>query len=136
MSADMIAALVPGELDKPFWDAWKEGERFLLHRCATCGRHDWPASCCVTHGRAPMSWVETSGAGVVDTYTIFHKAYIKELAAEVPYTVAVVRLDEGPYFHTRLVGVAPSAVHGGMRVLVRRGAGDGFPLFAPEPSHA
>jgi uncharacterized protein len=127
-----IAPLVKGELDAPFWEAWSNGERFLLHRCAVCARHDWPASCCVEHGLAPMSWVETSGAGVVDTFTIFHRAYIKEMAGEVPYTVAVVRLDEGPYFHTRLVDVAPDAVRGGMRVRVRRGSGDAFPLFGPQ----
>lgn len=127
-----IAPLVRGDPDASFWEAWKDGERFLLHRCTTCGRNDWPATCCVTHGLAPMQWVETSGAGVVDTYTIFHRAYIKELAAEVPYTVAVIRLDEGPYFHTRLVGISPDAVQTGMRVHLRRGAGDAFPMFTPE----
>lgn len=79
-----------------------------------------------------MAWVPTSGAGVIDTYTIFYRAYIKELASEVPYTVAVVRLDEGPYFHTRIIGVAPEAVNSGMRVRVRKGQGDPFPLFVPE----
>jgi uncharacterized OB-fold protein len=132
MSTDSIAPLVKGELDAPFWEAWSKGERFLLHRCGTCGRHDWPASCCVEHGLSQMSWVETSGAGVVDTFTIFHRAYTKELASEVPYTVAVVRLDEGPYFHTRLVGLLPEAVKSGMRVRVRRGSGDAFPLFVAE----
>ena len=124
--------LVPGELDAPFWDAGKADEAFLLHRCSVCGRHDWPASCCTEHGGGPMEWVATSGVGVVDTYTIFHRAYTKELASEVPYTLAVVRLAEGPYFHTRIVGIAPEAVMGGMRVRVRKGQGDPFPLFVPE----
>ena len=131
MSTATIAPLVKGDPDAPFWEAWAGTERFLLHRCAVCGRHEWPATCCVAHGMARMSWVETPGAGAVETYTIFHRAYSKELAAEVPYTVAVVRLDEGPYFHTRLVGVSPDAVTSGMRVRVRRGAGDAFPLFMP-----
>jgi uncharacterized OB-fold protein len=79
-----------------------------------------------------MEWVPTSGAGVIDTYTIFHRAYLNELVSEVPYVVAVVRLDEGPYFHTRIVGIAPDLVKSGMRVRVRKGQGDPFPLFAPE----
>jgi uncharacterized OB-fold protein len=132
MNADTIAPLVKGDPDAPFWEAWTSNQRFLLHRCAICGRHEWPATCCIEHGLAQMSWVETPGAGVVDTYTIFHRAYIKELAPEIPYTVAVVRLDEGPYFHTRLVEVSPDAVRSGMRVCVRRGSGDAFPLFTPE----
>lgn len=127
-----VGELVAGDLDALFWDAWKGDESFMLHRCGTCGRHDWPASCCPQHGGGAMEWVPSSGAGVVDTYTIFHRAYIKELAAEVPYTVAVVRLDEGPYFHTRIVGIASDAVTTGMRVRLRKGEGDPFPLFAPE----
>lgn len=135
MSADLTLAvgdLIPGELDAPFWDAWKADETFLLHRCEVCGRHDWPASCCITHGRKPMQWVPTSGTGVIDTYTVFHRAYIKELASEVPYVVAVVRLDEGPYFHTRIVDIAPAEVTTGLRVRVRKGHRDTFPLFLPE----
>jgi uncharacterized OB-fold protein len=132
MTTHAIAPLVKGDPDAPFWEAWTREERFLLHRCAQCARYEWPASCCVNHGLAPMAWVEASGAGVVDTFTIFHRAYVKELAGDVPYTVAVVRLDEGPYFHTRLVGLQPDAVRSGMRVRVRRGAKDPFPLFVPE----
>jgi uncharacterized OB-fold protein len=132
MSAHAIAPLVKGDPDAPFWEAWSHEGRFLLHRCAQCGRYEWPASCCIIHGLAAMSWVEASGAGVVDTFTIFHRAYVKELAGDVPYTVAVVRLNEGPYFHTRLVGLPPDAVRSGMRVRVRRGAADPFPLFVPE----
>ena len=132
MSIDTIAPLIKADPDAPFWEAWTSDQRFLLHRCGICGRHDWPATCCPTHGMSAMEWVDTPGAGVIDTFTIFHRAYIKELASEVPYTVAVVRLDEGPYFHTRLVGIAPDAVKSGMRVRIRAGAGDAFPLFVPE----
>jgi uncharacterized OB-fold protein len=131
MNASTVAPLVKGDPDAPFWEAWSRDQRFLLHRCAMCGRHDWPATCCVVHGLGPMVWVETPGAGVVDTFTVFRRAYVKDLGWEVPYTVAVVRLDEGPYFHTRLVNVAPDAVASGMRVRVRRGAADPFPLFEP-----
>lgn len=130
--AGIVAPLIKGDPDEPFWAAWRAGQRFLLHRCAICGRHEWPATCCVRHGLASMEWVESSGAGVIETFTIFHRAYIKELAAEVPYVVAVVRLDEGPYFHTRLVGIVPEAVRSGSRVQLRRGEDDAFPFFMPE----
>jgi uncharacterized protein len=132
MKLTQAGPLAAGELDAPFWDAWKADESFLLHRCATCGRHDWPASTCIDHGGGAMEWVATSGTGVVDTYTVFYRAYVKELESEVPYVVAVVRLDEGPYFHTRVVGIAHDAVKSGMRVRLRKGAGDAFPLFTPE----
>jgi uncharacterized OB-fold protein len=123
------APLIQGEPDAPFWTAWADGERFLLH---VCGRHEWPATCCIDHGLAAMQWVEAADTGTIDTFTIFFRAYSKDLVSEVPYTLAVVRLDKGPYFHTRIVGVLPAAVTTGMRVHVRRGAGDAFPLFEPD----
>ena len=126
-----IAPLVKGDPDAPFWEAWADGERFLLHRCRACGRNEWPATCCPDHGLASMEWVEASGDGVIDTYTIFHRAYSKELVSEVPYALIIVRLDEGPYFHSRLVGAAVDTAATGLRVTVRRGASDDFPLFMP-----
>lgn len=62
--------------------------------------------------------MEASGRGVVDTYTVFHRAYVEAFAAEVPYTLAVVRLEESPYFHTRLVRIDPGAVTTGLRAVV------------------
>jgi uncharacterized OB-fold protein len=126
------APLIEGEPDTPFWTAWADGERFLLHRCGVCGRHEWPATCCVDHGLAKMAWVAATGTGTIDTFTVFFRAYNKDLGTEVPYTIAVVQLDEGPYFHTRIVGVPPAEVTTRMRVRVRRGAGDAFPLFEPD----
>ncbi len=126
-----IAPLIQGEPDAPFWDAWREAECFLLHRCGICGRHEWPATCCVEHGLTAMEWVEVPGTGVIDTFTIFYRAYTKELASEVPYTLAVLRLDEGPYFHTRITGIAPENVRTGMRVRLQTAKGDAFPLFIP-----
>ncbi|MFC4595827.1 Zn-ribbon domain-containing OB-fold protein [Sphingobium tyrosinilyticum] len=127
-----IAPLITGDPDAPFWTAWKDDERFLLHRCGICGRSEWPATCCPDHGMAAMQWVEGSGRGAVDTFTIFHRAYTAELAAEVPYSLIVIRLDEGPYFHSRLVDADLSALKTGLRVRLRRDAGDDFPLFVPE----
>jgi uncharacterized OB-fold protein len=105
------------ELDLPFWRACAEG-RFLVHRCDTCGRAYWPATCCVDHGGSAMQWVDASGRGVVHTFTVFHHAYDASFAAKLPYVIAVITLDEGPFFHTDLVGCDPDDVHVGMAVEV------------------
>ena len=119
--------LAADDLDLPFWEAAVEG-RFLVHRCGTCGRAYWPASTCVDHGSAAMAWDDAAGAGEVHTYTVVHHTY--DPAFPAPYVVAVVRLDEGPFFHTNIVGCPPDAVHVGMRV---RAVFDdsGLPRFAP-----
>jgi hypothetical protein len=120
-------------LDDPFWQACRE-HRFLVHRCTACGRAYWPASCCVDHGSASMQWQDASGRGEIHTYTIVHHVYEPELAGRVPYALAVVRLDEGPFFHSDIVGCDPAAVHVGMRVEVVYDHVDDvtvIPRFAP-----
>jgi len=120
----------PDELDGPFWDACTRGE-FLLFRCRVCGRHFWPAGCCVEHGWAPMEWVPSPGRGTVHTYTVFERQY--HPAFVPPYAVAVVRLDEGPFFHTNIVGCEPTELYVGMPVAVTFEGGDGrpMPFFRP-----
>ena len=120
--------------DEPFWAACRE-HRFLVHRCTICGRSYWPASSCVDHGSAAMEWEPASGKGEVHTFTVVHHAYDPATAARVPYALAVVRLDEGPFFHTDIVGIDPGDVHVGMRVSVVFDAVDDdtvLPRFTPE----
>jgi uncharacterized OB-fold protein len=107
----------PDDLDAPFWDACRE-RRFLVHRCTACGRAYWPASTCLDHGASAMEWQDASGLGEVHTYTVVHHPYDRSLVDKVPYVVAVVQLDEGPFFHTDVVGCDPQEVHVGMRVRV------------------
>lgn len=130
--------VVSDELDAPFWAACLE-ERFLVHRCGICGRAYWPAATCVDHGSATMQWEPASGLGEVFTYTVVHHAYDRSLAAALPYAAAVVRLDEGPFFHTDIVGCPPDDVHVGMRVHVVYEHVDDeltIPHFAPQQETA
>lgn len=126
--------VAPDALDEPFWQACRE-RRFILHRCTACGRAYWPASCCIEHGSAAMQWQDASGRGAVHTYTIVHHAYDPALADRIPYALAVVQLDEGPFFHTDLVGCELAQVRVGMRVEVvwdRIDENTVIPRFTPE----
>jgi hypothetical protein len=49
-----------------------------------------------------LSLADASGRGVVDTWTVVHRAPWPDL--ETPYTIARIRLDEGPVVLTRLDG--------------------------------
>lgn len=133
---DLLATVhrVGGEAeDLPFWQACREG-RFLLHRCEKCARQYWPASRCVVHGNDAMRWVESSGAGVLYTYTIMHHAYTPGMAGKVPYVVGVIQLDEGPYFHSNIVDCAWDDVHVGMKLRAEMRAHESgltLPVFRP-----
>ncbi len=107
--------VVADDLDAPFWDACLRSE-FLVHRCGRCSRDYWPASSCTEHGGDAMRWVPASGRGEVHTWTVFRRTYDPELGLPVPYIVAVIQLDEGPFFHTNLVDCAPEDVAVGLPV--------------------
>ncbi|MBB5873373.1 putative OB-fold protein [Allocatelliglobosispora scoriae] len=93
------------EVTAPWWAATRE-RRLLLQRCDGCGtvQHP-PRALCTTCGLlGPHGFVEASGHGTVDAFTVVHRAPAPEVA--VPFTLARVRLDEGPILLTHLVGVA------------------------------
>ena len=77
----------------------------------------------------------------IHTFTIIHKAYRPEYAERVPYNVVVVELEEGPLFHSNLVGCRNEDIRVGMPVeLVFEKSAEGptLPLFRPrtDPSPA
>jgi len=119
--------------DLPFWQACASG-RFLLHRCDRCQRHYWPASRCVDHGDEAMQWLEASGRGRLYTYTVMHRAATPDMRDKLPFVIAVVQLDEGPFYHSNLVDCALDAVVVGMRlevVMVPHHSGLIIPQFRP-----
>lgn len=119
--------------DLPFWQACEEG-RFLLHRCTLCDRHYWPASYCVEHGDASMAWEEVSGEGELYTYTVMHKVASPLWKSKAPYVVGVIKLDQGPMFHSNVIGCELSQLRVGMRlqpVMQRNDQGMTIPLFRP-----
>jgi len=133
--------LVPDDLDEPFWEGCKQ-HVFLVHRCTACGRAYWPAATCLDHGSSSMEWQPASGRGEVFTYTVVHHAYDRSLVDKLPYAATVVKLDEGPFFHTDILGCPASDVHVGMRVRVvfdtidpaaGDAAGTVIPHFTPDP---
>jgi uncharacterized OB-fold protein len=66
---------------------------------------------------------------------VFHQGYFPGVRDELPYPVAMVRLDEGPYLLTNLDGMTAEQARIGMRLSVRfPGGPEGFvlPQFGPE----
>jgi uncharacterized OB-fold protein len=96
-------------LDLPFWEGCREGQ-FLLHRCDVCGRNYWPASLCIEHGGYSMHWVPTLGRGTLYTYTVMHHAYTSSMKGKTPYVVGVIKLAEGPFFHSNIIDCSRDAV--------------------------
>ena len=103
---------------KPFFDAAKRRE-LVVQRCTQCGTHRFPAReiCSNCLSRA-AEWVKVAGAGEVFSYNVMHQVYHPGFADEVPYAVAVIKLEEGAKMNSNLVGVKPHDIKIGMRVQV------------------
>ncbi|MBX6378726.1 MAG: Zn-ribbon domain-containing OB-fold protein [Clostridia bacterium] len=103
---------------EPFWQGTRQG-RLLFQECRACGqRQFYPRGFCTACGRDDLAWVESRGRGTVASFTVVHQAFDPSFSADVPYTVALVDLDEGVRMMSNIVGCDPAQVHIGMRVEV------------------
>lgn len=87
---------VPDEDSAPYWEGLRN-RRLLVQRCADCGHTQWyfRAMCTACWSRK-LEHVQSSGRGVVYSFTEVHQTADAALQAELPYTLALVDLEEGP----------------------------------------
>ena len=52
-----------------------------------------------------MSWVAVAGEGTVYSFIVVHQQYHKAFKAFLPYTVAIVQMDEGPRMLSAMFGL-------------------------------
>jgi len=77
-----------------FWEACKE-HRLLVQRCADCGAHRSPPKpVCWRCNSFECAWSESSGRGVVFTYTIVHHSPHPVAQERLPYNIVVVELED------------------------------------------
>lgn len=79
----------------PFWAAARE-ERLAVQQCGQCSALRWqPAPICPECWTPGGAWVDLSGSGTVWSYAVYHRAMNPGFGDMVPYTVAMIELDEG-----------------------------------------
>lgn len=85
----------PSELSRPYWEAAAEG-RLVLQCCAACGKvRHYPRLLCDSCYSDAVAWKRASGRGTVHSWTVAHHAFHPAFAAELPYTLVTVDLEEG-----------------------------------------
>ena len=124
--------LINSTFDRGFWEGVEAG-KLLIARCPETGVYSFPPSACGRSGGPSPEMVEASGRGSVYTFVVYHRPYHPAWAAELPYVVAWVMLEEGVIMLAQLVGVAPATVAIGMEVevLFDRIGDRSVPRFAP-----
>jgi uncharacterized protein len=85
-----------------FFEAVKAG-KLAVQRCDSCEALRWPPlpGCPECRSRA-TTWVEVAPSGTIWSFVVYHRAFQSALAAQIPYTVAMIQLDDGPYMIGRL----------------------------------
>lgn len=114
-------------MNGPYWDAARAAE-LQLQRCSACETLRYPVSdICPSCLAVEHRWERMSGAGEVYSFGVFRHQYKPDWP--VPYTVALIKLAEGPIVISDVVQCAPEDVHVGMPVSVV--FDEGVPRFAP-----
>jgi uncharacterized OB-fold protein len=86
----------------PFWDGVR-AEKIVLQCCAQCGYMRWPPALrCPECLSANTEWKEAVPTGVLVSHATYRRALSADTAGAIPYTVALVRLDDGPQLYGRL----------------------------------
>jgi len=89
---------------RPFWDGAAEG-RLMIQQCRDCGTNVfYPRVACISCASDNLGWIEASGRGELYSYTVVRNNAPSAFAADVPYVVAVIRLEEGVQMLSNLVG--------------------------------
>lgn len=108
----------PDEVSEPYWEACKQG-KLLLQKCRNCGAlQTFPRSLCYKCLSDALDWVPASGRGTIYTFSTIYRPPAPEFAGDVPYTIALVELEEGVRMMSNIVDCAPDDIEIGMGVQV------------------
>lgn len=103
---------------KPYWEGCKRHE-LLLQKCGQCGAQQfYPRSICTGCSSSSLDWVEASGRGTVLSWTIVRHPVSEAYADDIPYVIALIKLQEGPTMMSQIIDCDPESVHSGMQVQV------------------
>jgi uncharacterized OB-fold protein len=84
-----------------------------------CARFRYPpGSVCPECLSERTEWRRVSGRGTVTTWVVFHQKYFEAFAADLPYHVVQVQLEEGPRLTANLVEMPNHELRIGMPVEV------------------
>lgn len=102
---------LPTQLTAGFWAAARRHE-LVVQRCE-CGRYrHYPQSRCPECLSGAWEWAPVSGRGTIYTFTVTHRPFHPAWAAQAPYAVATVELEEG----VRMVSDLPPEDTGDVRI--------------------
>ncbi|HVU66297.1 MAG TPA: Zn-ribbon domain-containing OB-fold protein [Ktedonobacteraceae bacterium] len=118
MPAHLPASLFAQDSDsRPYWEGLKQGE-LRIQRCDSCSQAVfYPRAICPHCHSDQLSWIVASGKGTIYSYTVAHQAF-GPFAADVPFIVVLIELEEGARMLSRLLDAPRERVTIGAAVQV------------------
>lgn len=108
----------PTKWSEGFWKAAKE-HKYVIQTCTNCGKKIfYPRIVCPDCWSDKLEWVESSGRGKIVTYTTTYGYVEEKFVDALPYTLALIELDEGVQVFSNIVECKPEDVKIGMEVEV------------------
>jgi len=84
------------DVAKPFYDGMEQ-HKVLIQQCQACQTFLPPAQVvCDECGSNKLEWLASKGRGVIYSYVVFHRSFHPYFNDKIPYTVALIELEEGP----------------------------------------
>lgn len=118
MPGHLPASLLVQDSDsRPYWEGLAQGE-LRIQRCNACAKAVfYPRALCPHCYADQLSWIVASGKGTIYSYTVAHQAF-GPFAADVPFVVALIELEEGVRMMSRLLDAPRERVTIGAAVRV------------------
>jgi len=118
MPGHLPASLLVQDSDsRPYWEGLAQGE-LRIQRCNACSKAVfYPRALCPHCYADQLSWIVASGKGTIYSYTVAHQAF-GPFAADVPFVVALIELEEGVRMMSRLLDAPRERVTIGAAVRV------------------
>ena len=106
----------PSLHSRPYWEGCRR-HQLLSQRCAVCSYRGLGAFtvCARCQATSPV-WEASAGTGSLYSWTVVWRP--PDPSFHVPYAPAVVRLDEGFFMLSAVIGCEPEALHEGLRLVV------------------
>jgi uncharacterized OB-fold protein len=105
-----------GADDARFWSFVAAGE-FRVQQCTGCGTIRYPPRpLCATCRSTGAEWAPVSGRGEVWAVTTVHPPTLPAFASRAPYDAVVVRLSEGVFVVSNVLGADPGEIEVGAQV--------------------
>lgn len=96
------------DFNQAYFDGLAEHE-LRLQRCTHDGEYRFPAGpVCQRCLSADSEWVAVSGQATLWSWLRMHQKYFEAYDDERPYLVALVKLAEGPFMMSTVVGADPA----------------------------